>query len=103
MAGGTGTGILAFGTGAFETSVDIPGLTGILTTDHAEAFFMYEDTTISNPPGNDADNHLEASATYVLSCSVPVAGTGFTVRALARGMPSIQLYGNYKFRFVWSS
>ena len=103
MASGTGTGILAFGSGGFQASTVITGLTGILATDHAEAFFMLDDTVTSNPPGNDADNHFEAAATYVLSCTIPIAATGFTVSALARGMPSIRLFGNYKFRYVWSS
>ena len=100
---GTGTGILNFGTGTFEARVDVTGQAAILATDHAEAFFMSDDTLISNPPGNDADGHLIAHAQYQLTCAPPSAGVGFTVSALARGMPPILLYGNYKFRWVWSS
>lgn len=99
----TGTGILNFGTGTFEASTDVTGQTTILATDHAEAFFMAEDTRTSNPPGSDEDNHRIANAMYQLTCTIPVAGDRFTVQALARGMPAILLFGNYKFRWVWSS
>lgn len=101
MATGIGTGILNFGTGAFEAATDVPGQAAILATDHAEAFFMIDDTVASNPPGNDADNHREAAAEYALSCTIPIAGDKFTVKALARGMPAIRLFGNYKFRYIW--
>ena len=98
-----GTGILDFGTGTFEATFDVVGQTSILATSHAEAFFMIEDTRTTNPPGSDQDNHRIAAAMYELTCSVPLAGDRFTVQALASGMPAIQLFGNYRFRWVWSN
>ena len=99
----TGNGVLNFGggTGSFEATFAVTGQTAIVATSHAEAFFMAEDTRVSNPPGADEDDHRVAAAQYQLTCTVPIAGTGFTVQALARGMTAIPLFGNYKFRWVW--
>ena len=99
----TGTGILNFGTGTFEASTDVTGQTTILATDHAEAFIMSESTIVSDPPGHDADEHRILDAQYQLTCTVPIAGIGFTVQALARGLIASPRAGKFKFRWVWSS
>jgi hypothetical protein len=96
VAGGTGTAELDFGAGNELASVAITGLTGILVTDHAEAFFMAEDHLTDH----NADEHMIAALGVHLICSKPTAGVGFNITAVSGVGP---LTGKYNCRYVWSS
>ena len=99
----TGTGILNFATQNFEASTDVTGQASILTTSHVEAFIMADNTIVSDTPGHDADEHRIFDSQYKLTCTVPVAGTGFTVQALARGLVASPRAGKFKFHWVWNT
>lgn len=96
MAGGTGAAEVDFGTGNEIASVAITGLTSILATDHAEAFFMAED----HATDHNADEHMIAALGVHLICNKPTAGVGFTITAVSGVGP---LTGKFNCRYVWSS
>ena len=96
MANGTGTATLDFGgfPGTSEANVAITGLTTISATSKAEAFFMGDDTSSNHT----ADDHKYVAGFIGLTCSTPVAATGFTI--YARALDSMQ--GQYTVRYVWA-
>lgn len=81
------------GNGSNEASVAVTGLTGILSTNAAEAFIMYEPST-----DYTADDQSYLDAFLGLTCSVPTDGVGFTIYARS----TEQLTGKIKVRYVWA-
>lgn len=78
----TGTATLSFGTASaktIDTSVAITGQTGIGSTNKISAWLMGNSTA-----DHSADEHIMASQMIDLACGDIVAGTGFTIYALAR-------------------
>lgn len=96
MSAGTGSAVIDFGgyPGQHEASVDVSGLSGIVTTDHAEAWFMSEATADHTPA-----DHRFASALISLTCSTPVEGVGFTIT----GTSIHKMQGTFKVHYVWAS
>jgi hypothetical protein len=96
MAGGTGTFEIDFGAGNESVDVAITGLTAIVATDHAEAFFMREDHSTDH----NADEHVLAAMVVKLVCNTPTTGTGFVITAQSF---IGELVGKFLGRYVWSS
>jgi hypothetical protein len=91
----TGTAVLDFGaTPAEEASVAVTGQAGILAGSHVEAFFMRESTA-----DNSIDEHEEAAALCPLVCGDIVAGTGFTIKAMAIAALGL---GTFNVRWAWA-
>lgn len=95
MASGVGTATVNFGAhpGANEASIAVTGQTSISATSHAEAWLMAE----------ASGAHTVSDATYAtvligLSCTVPVAATGFTINARS----TEKMTGTFAVRWVWS-
>lgn len=95
MASGSGQATVNFGTwpGSNEASVAVAGQATISATSSAEAFMMAEVSGV----------HTAADAAYAalfvaLTCSVPVAATGFTINARCADT----LTGTFLLRWVWS-
>ena len=97
MATGTGTATIDFGSthpGNNEASVVVTGQTGILATDHVEAWFMSESTA-----DHTASDHRMADTLIDLTAGNIVAGTGFTLYATSWQ----KFTGTFKVHFVWAS
>ena len=78
--GSSGQSEIDFGAfpGSNEASVTVTGQTGILNTQSSvEAFVMADDTTTDHT----ASDHKYLSVFIGLTCSTPVAATGFTIYA----------------------
>lgn len=98
MATGQGTATLTFGTAASRdiyAEAVVTGQAGILSTSKVEAYFM-DDTTADH----SADEHILAGSMMDLVCGSVVAGTGFTVYALAREKQG--LVGGWTVRWIWA-
>lgn len=95
MASGQGAIEIDFGSGngSNEASVAVTGLTAITSSNAAEAFIMYENST-----DYTADDQAYLAAFIALTCSVPTDGVGFTIYARA----TEQLTGKVKCRYVWA-
>lgn len=91
----TGSATIDFGTapGGTEASVSVSGQTEILTTSHAEAFFMREASA-----DHTAEDHSYAAIFCALTCGEPTAATGFTIYARS----TEALTGAFKVRWVWA-
>lgn len=75
-----------------EGQVDVTGQTSILTTSHVRVWI--QGASMSN---NDEMEHLQAGAAIRFTASAPVAGVGFTIKAVSRfGLVT------GKFRLQWS-
>ncbi len=81
------------GNGSNEASVAVTGLTGILSTNAAEAFIMHEPST-----DYTAEDQSYLDAFLGLTCSVPTDGVGFTIHARS----TEELTGKLKIRYVWA-
>ena len=92
--GATGTATLNFGSapGTNHVTVDVTGQGSILSTSHAEAFMMGNDSTA------DHNTYEHMMTPMKLSCSAVVAGTGFTINSIT----DLRLSGQFKVRWVWS-
>lgn len=92
--GNSGTATLDFGAfpGSNEASVAVTGQTGILATSTALASLMAEDSA-----DHSAGDHAYAAGFIGLSCSVPTAGTGFTINARSQD----KMQGTFKVRWSW--
>jgi hypothetical protein len=95
VANAVGTATVDFGTwpGTNETTVPVTGQSAISAGSHAEAFLMAE----------ASGTHTAADAGYAplwiaLTCTVPVAGAGFTINARA----AYAFTGTFAIRWVWS-
>ena len=95
MASGQGSVEIDFGSGngSNEASVAVTGLTGILSTNAAEAFIMHEPST-----DYTAEDQSYLDAFLGLTCSVPTDGVGFTIHARS----TEELTGKILVRFVWA-
>lgn len=95
MATGTGTATLDFGAapGTNIVSVAVTGLTGLVATDHVEAFMMGTDSTATH----NAYEHMVAPIR--LSVTSITAGSGFTIT----GVTDYRLTGTFKIHYVWAS
>lgn len=93
---GTGTAVVDFGAwpGSNEASVAVAGLSEILATDHAEAWFMAEPSL-----DHTANDHAYAATLAALSCSTPTEYVGFTIHA--RSVHKLQ--GKFNVHYVWAS
>lgn len=98
MATGQGTATLTFGTAASRdiyAEAVVTGQTGILSTSKVEAYFMAVTTA-----DHSADEHILATSMMDLTCGAIVAGTGFTIYALARETQG--LVGSWTVNWVWA-
>lgn len=93
MATGQGTIEIDFSTGSNEASVNVTGQSSIVSSNSAEAFIMYEDST-----EHTANDHAYAAALIGLTCGVPTNGVGFTIFARS----TEKLNGKFKLRWVWA-
>ena len=95
MATGTGTAVLDFGAapGTNLVSVNVAGLTGLVATDHIEAFMMGTDSTAEH------NTYEHMIAPIKLSVSSITAGSGFTIT----GFTDNRLTGTFKIHYVWAS
>lgn len=95
MASGSGTATLNFGAwpGTNEATAAVAGQAAISTTSAAEAFLMAEASG-----AHTAADVAYAALFMALTCTVPVAATGFTITARA----AYTLTGTFAVRWVWS-
>lgn len=96
MSAGTGSAVIDFDAypGQNEASVTVSGVTAIVSTDHAEAWFMADATADHTP-----SDHRYAAALASLTCSPPVDGVGFTITATSIH----KMQGTFKVHYVWAS
>ena len=96
MANGTGIAIIDFGAypGAGEASVSVTGLSGIGATSKAEAWIMGDDTTADH----SAPDHRYMNLLSSLTCSTPIPGVGFDIRAVS----TERFSGTFQVRYVWA-
>ncbi|MFA7269831.1 MAG: hypothetical protein WC073_10845 [Sterolibacterium sp.] len=94
-SGNSGTATLDFGPfpGSNEASVAVIGQGAIQTTSAANAAFMADASA-----DHSAGDHAYAAGFIGLSCSVPTAGTGFTINARAEQ----KMQGTFKVRWTWN-
>jgi hypothetical protein len=93
---GTGAAIVDFGAfpGSDRASLAITGQAAILGTSKTEA---YLDGTAAATADHSPDEHLMADID--VRCSALIAGTGFTVNLMTRG---IRQYGKWNVIWVWA-
>ncbi len=96
MASETGSATIDFGSfpGSSEASVAVTGQAEIQSSSKCEAFMMADDTTSDHT----AADHRYAAAMIGLTCSTPVASTGFTIHA--RCLDKMQ--GTFALHWVWA-
>lgn len=93
--GAQGTTTIDFGsTPTSEASIAITGQTGIVSGSLAEAFVMGGSTGT-----NTADDHRFAAVSLRLVCDSIVAGTGFTIYAVATAGEAT---GTFNIKWVWN-
>jgi len=95
MATGIGSGTINFGAhpGLNEANLVVTGQTSISATSSVEAFMMAE----------VSGSHTASDAGYAnvlvgLACTVPTAGTGFTINARS----TQRMTGTFLVRWIWS-
>lgn len=95
MASGSGTATLNFGAwpGTGEAATAVTGQAAISATSAAEAFLMAEASGV-----HTAADVAYAALFIALTCTVPVAATGFTITART----AYALTGTFLVRWVWS-
>jgi hypothetical protein len=93
--GAQGTTVIDFGaTPTSEASIAITGQTSITGTSLAEAFIMGGSTGT-----NTTDDHRFAAVSLKLICDTVVAGTGFTIYAVATAGEAT---GTFNVKWVWN-
>lgn len=95
MAYGQGSIELDFGSfpGSNEASVDVTGLTGITSTQSADAWIMHEPSSQYS-----ANDQSYANLITTLTCTAPTTGVGFTIYARC----TEKLQGKILVRYVWA-
>lgn len=95
MANGQGTIEIDFGgfPGSNEASVNVTGLTGIVSTQSAEAWIMAEPSS-----EHTVSDQQYASSLIGITCGIPTNNTGFTIYARS----TEQMQGKFKLRYVWA-
>lgn len=94
--GAQGSDVIDFGAnGASDATLVITGQAAILGTSLAEAWIIPADSA-----DHLADEHLvEPIQVYAMSI---VAGTGFTIRAIYRGLGDTMAFGRWNVGWVWN-
>jgi hypothetical protein len=101
--GAQGSATLAFGAfpGASDASVDVTGLTGLVTTSLVEAWLVPKATA-----DHSADEHLAEElavfAYYVADGTLRIFGRNNAPSYPQRGDNGFKIYGNWNVGWVWN-
>lgn len=94
--GASGSTIVDFGAGADHASVAVGGQGAIVAGSLCEAWL---DPTRASTTPRTVDEHVMAAAMLGVTCSLIVAGVGFTINATGS---SGRLIGQFAVSWVWN-